>query len=175
MKRIGILLGLFILLSLPLFAQVRLDLGIDIPRGVGAVSGNEFLSDPQMNKVFTDYILPLPEAGLYYQFGENAFRAGVGLRAFTLILVTIFWPNAFIEADIWKFTLAFQMGGGLFGVFGLANDMQSGKVFLPDLSLWYRIGNNFRLGGGAIGVMLPESTTMGFLYYLGGKFNILFK
>jgi hypothetical protein len=47
MKRIGILLGLFILLSLPLFAQVRLDLGIDIPRGVGAVSGNEFLSDPQ--------------------------------------------------------------------------------------------------------------------------------
>uniref|UniRef100_A0A7C3E3G2 Uncharacterized protein n=1 Tax=Gracilinema caldarium TaxID=215591 RepID=A0A7C3E3G2_9SPIR len=175
MKRIS-LLGLFILLSLPIFAQVRLDLGIDIPRGVGAVSGNEVLSDPEVNKFFTDYIFPLPEAGLYYQFGEHAFRAGVGIRAFTLIIATIYWPNAYMEADLGPLTLTAQLGGGFFGMYALGQSrFESGKVFLPDLSLWYRIGNSFRLGGGAIGVMLPESTAMGFLYYLGGKFNILFK
>jgi hypothetical protein len=44
---------------------------------------------------------------------------------------------------------------------------------LPDLSAWLKIGKKqlFRLGGGAMGIYLPEVTTegMAFVYYLGGK------
>ncbi|MCA1950917.1 MAG: hypothetical protein LDL24_10110 [Treponema sp.] len=95
---------------------------------------------------------------------------------YTFLLASIFWPNAFIEADIWNLTAVAQMGGGIFGMYALGQTrFESGKVFMPDLSLWYRFGNSFRLGGGAIGIMLPESTNIGFLYYIGGKFNIVFK
>ena len=176
MKRFVVFVGIFVFLSMSLFAQVRLDMGIDIPRGAGAVSGNELLSDPEVNKVFTDYIFPLPELGLYYQFGGTTLRAGAGLRLFTLIVVSIYWPNAFIEADLGPITVAAQVGGGLFGLYALGQSrFESGKVLIPDLSLWYRFGNSFRLGGGAIGILLPESSSMGFFYYLGGKFNIIFK
>ena len=41
MKRCYALLGVLLVFSMPLFAQVRLDMGIEIPRGVGAISGNE--------------------------------------------------------------------------------------------------------------------------------------
>ncbi|WP_304244223.1 hypothetical protein [Gracilinema caldarium] len=176
MKRCYALLGVLLVFSMPLFAQVRLDMGIEIPRGVGAISGNEVLSDPEVNQVFNEYILPVPELGLYYQFGGNALRAGVGLRMYTFILASIFWPNAFIEADVGPLTLQAQLGGGLFGLYALGKtEFNSGKVLLPDLSLWYRWGKSFRLGGGAIGLLFPESTAMGFLYYIGGKFSILFK
>lgn len=176
MKRLSVIVGMLMLLSIPVFAQLRLELGIDIPRGVGAISGNEVFSDPEINKVFTDYIIPVPEVGLYYQFGDASIRAGVGLRMYTFLLASIFWPNAFIEADIWNLTAVAQMGGGLFGMYALGQtQFESGRVFIPDLSLWYRFGNSFRLGGGTIGIMLPESTNIGFLYYIGGKFNIVFK
>lgn len=175
MKRFSVVLALLLLLGIPAFAQLRLELGIDIPRGVGGVSGNEVFSDPEVNKVFTDYIIPVPEVGLYYQFGQGSLRAGVGLRMYTFLLASIFWPNAFVEADIWNFTVAAQLGGGLFGMYALGQTrFESGKVLMPDLSLWYRFGNSFRLGVGTIGAMLPESEAIGFLYYIGGKFNIVF-
>jgi len=175
MKRISILVFILTMVSLNLFAQLRLDLGIDIPRGAGAVSGNELLSDPEVNQFFTDYIFPFPEGGIYYQFGEQTLKAGVGMRMFTVVLASAFWPNVYVEADLWNFTAALQFGGGLFGLYALGQTrFESGKVFIPDLSLWYRFGNSFRLGGGAIGIMTPESTAMGFLYYIGGKFAIVF-
>jgi len=176
MKRCYTFLGVLLVFSMLIFAQIRLDLGIEIPRGAGAVQGNELLSDPNVNDFFTKYIFPVPEAGLYYQFGQGALRAGVGLRMFSFIVASLFWPNAYLEADLGRLTTAFQLGGGFFGYYALGQTgSESGKVLIPDLSLWFRFGNSFRLGGGAIGIMVPESTNMGFLYYIGGKFNILFK
>ncbi|WP_304224702.1 hypothetical protein [Gracilinema caldarium] len=176
MKRCSVIIAMLLLLSLPAFAQLRIDLGIEIPRGAGSVSGNEVFSDPEVNKFLTDYIFPIPEIDLYYQFDFGSLRAGLGLRMYTFLIASIFWPNAFIEADIWNLTAVAQMGGGFFGMYALGQTrFENGKVFMPDLSLWYRFGNSFRLGGGAIGFMLPESTNIGFLYYIGGKFNIVFK
>ena len=51
-----------------------------------------------------------------------------------------------------------------------------GALFLPDLSAWFKLGKkqNLRLGGGILGLYLPELTTegFGFVYYLGGKVAI---
>jgi hypothetical protein len=66
-----------------------------------------------------------------------------------------------------------QVGGGLFALIGLYNNVKSGSLFFPDLSVWYKIGKKqlFRLGGGVMGFYLPELSTEGlaFAFYLGGK------
>ncbi|MFQ3547002.1 MAG: hypothetical protein SNJ56_01590 [Termitinemataceae bacterium] len=176
MKKMVVCLGLIVLLSLPAVAQVRIDMGFEIPRGIGAVVENQNIFPQEAVDFFNTYIIPLPEAGLYYQLPIGPVRIGAGLRVFTIILANIYWPNAFVEADLGNFTLAGQIGGGLFGVFGLfPADVKTGRVFIPDLSLWYRFGNSFRVGGGATGLLLPESDTLGYLYYIGAKFAVVFR
>lgn len=170
-KRFAILF-LFIAGCVFTFAQVRVDMGVDFPRGLGAsINGNTTISS-ESARFFDEYLIPFPEAGIYYQFADFPVKAGVGARFFTFILETIFWPNAYVEADVWRFSFLGQIGGGFFGMFGLANDFQSGEVFLPDLSVWFKLTDNFKLGGGAMGLMVPElSDGFGFVYYLGAKFT----
>ncbi|MCX7025433.1 MAG: hypothetical protein NT080_12595 [Spirochaetes bacterium] len=157
-------------------AQVRLDLGVDIPRGFGALSGGDIFT-PDAVDFLDQTILPFPEAGIYYQWDLGVLKVGAGLRCFTFIAESIFWPNLIAEAHLGNFVVEGQMGGGYFGVFGLASSSASGNVFIPELSAWYKIGESFRLGGGAIGLFLPDLTsdTIPFIYYLGAKFSITFK
>lgn len=175
MKKAGVLCALCLGCALPLFAELRLDLGFDIPRGVGGVVENQMDVSEDAADFFDRFILPFPEAGLYYQHPFPWGRVGAGARLFTFILESIFWPNAYVEADLWRFTFALQAGGGIFGMFGLYNALQTGAVFIPDASAWFRIGKSFRLGAGAIGFMLPEqSSDIAFVYYLGGKVALTF-
>jgi hypothetical protein len=173
MKRLPVLFSLLVFLAAPAFADWRIDIGFDIPRGMGASVDGEETTFSEATDFFSKYIIPLPEAGAYY-FGETGpFRAGVGIRVFTALLVSVWWPNAFAELDFGRFVIAGQLGGGVFGTFGLVNDIQSGSVLIPDLSAWLKVGNVFRLGGGAVGVMLPEEeNAVVFLYYLGAKFAL---
>lgn len=168
------LIALFLVLcSLSIEAQLRFDLGVDIPRGVGAFVGSDLQSagfDGLANAFF-----PFPEASVYYTFGEATVRGGVGLRAFTLIVESLAWPNAFVELALGPVVVEAQIGGGLFAIAGLANDIQFGKIFFPDLSAWYRIGKSFRLGLGALGLFVPGvdlANSLPFVWYLGAKFTI---
>jgi hypothetical protein len=172
MKRLILLLLVFTGFTVATFADVRLDIGFDIPRGIGSVAENQMSVNQDAVDFFNNYIFPFPEAGIYYQQNLGPTRVGVGARAFTFILETVFWPNAYVEADLWKFTAALQAGGGLFGTFGLYNSFQTGKVFIPDLSLWFRIGEVFRVGGGMVWFVLPDSSSTSFVYYLGAKFAL---
>lgn len=179
MKRAALLLVILSLVSIPAFSQLRLDIGADIPKGIGAIVEGSSLEIPQETvDFFNHYFIPLPEATLHYQFDFGIVKLGVGARAFTLILLTALWPNAFAELNLGPIALEAQIGGGLFAMAGLANDIEAGQVFIPDLSVWFKLGKkqNFRLGGGAIGVYMPElaSDSMLFAYYLGGKVAILF-
>jgi len=173
MKRLLVLCSLLACLSAPAFSDWRMDIGFDIPRGMGASVGGEGSNFSEATEFFSEYIIPLPEAGVYY-FGEvGPFRVGGGVRVFTALLVSVWWPNAFAELDLGRFVLAGQLGGGVFGMFGLANEIQAGAVLIPDLSAWFKVGDVFRIGGGAVGVMLPEEdNSIVFLYYLGAKFAL---
>jgi len=174
MKMRNAVLALVLLcVPLGLSAQVRFDVGFDIPRGIGAVAENQVDISQETVDFFNDYVFPFPEAGVYYQQEVDPFRIGCGLRAYTFILETVFWPNFYAETDLWRFTFALQAGGGLFGFFGLYNDFQAGAIFIPDLSAWFRIGKSFRLGAGAIGFMNADwSDSLVFAYYFGLKFAI---
>jgi len=173
MKKTALLVLVLLGVSAAAFAEVRLDIGFDVPRGIGGVvDGEADISDETVD-FFNTYIFPFPEAGIYYQESFGPLRVGGGLRVFTFILESIYWPNVYVEYDVWKMTLALQMGGGVFGLFGLYNTLEAGQVFLPDLSAWFRIGDTFRVGGGALGLLVPELTDgMGFVYYLGAKFAV---
>lgn len=178
MKRL--LLALFLvvgIVALPVCAQVRIDVGFDLPRGVGAVVAGQPEISSEISDALSNYIIPFPEVGVYYQyqFSGVPIRIGGGLRLFTFIIESVIWPNVFVEADVWKFTFMFQTGGGVFGLFGVYGSLRTAQVIIPDLSVWFRIGKVFRLGGGVIGFASPEIPDgMAFAYYLGVKFAIPF-
>ena len=178
MKRFVLIVMLVALASAPAFAQWRLDVGVDIPRGVGAMFEGNVEVPQETIDFFNNYFFPFPEAALHYQMDLGLIRAGVGVRAFTLILETAIWPNAFAEVILGPVAIEAQVGGGLFGLIGLYNSIQTGALFFPDLSAWVLLGKqkNFRLGIGAMGFYLPEVTTegMGLAYYIGGKFAVVF-
>jgi hypothetical protein len=177
MKKSLVVLVILVLLAAPAFAHWRIDVGALVPRGVGlSIGGSTETSISGVDMESWPFI-PLPEAGLYYTGTIGPLSLGIGARAFTLILETILWPNAFAELTLGPVALQAQFGGGFFAMFGLASASEFGKVFIPDLSAWFKIGKkgNLRLGGGLIGLYMPEITetdAIPFLIYLGGKVAI---
>lgn len=173
MKRYIIVLALFVAIITPAFSQMRIDIGIDIPRGIGAALDGSAEISQETADVFKKYFIPFPEAAIYYQFDLDTVKLGIGARAYTFILETVIWPNAFAEVNLGPVAIQAQLGGGLFGLIGLYNSIQTGSVFFPDLSVWYKLGKkqSFRLGLGVLGIYLPEiaSDGMAFAYYFGGK------
>jgi len=155
------------------FAQLRLDIGIAAPIGVGSVlDGTKLQMNGLAGNFLSKVFLPLPEAALHYQFDLAAVKLGIGARAFTLIVETVIWPNAFAEFDLGPVDIEAQVGGGAFAFFGLVSDFETGRVFFPDLSAWLKLGKdgNLRLGAGLIGLFLPNQTSnLPVVLYLGGK------
>jgi hypothetical protein len=177
MKKFMVVLAILVLVAVPTFAQWRLDVGAVVPRGVGLSIGGTTTTTISGVDMASWPFIPFPEAALYYTGEFGPISLGVGARAFTLILETILWPNAFVEVNLGPVALEAQVGGGLFAMFGLVSASETGKVFLPDVSAWFKIGKkgNFRLGGGLIGLYMPEITgtdAIPFLLYLGGKVAI---
>jgi hypothetical protein len=179
MKRFVLALVFAAILAFPAFSQVRLDLGVDVPMTIGVIGGGKIETSSEAGEFLREHILPFPEASLYYQFNVGPLKLAPGVRAFTFILETVLWPNLMAElalAD--RVFIQTQLGGLLFLVFGLYSDAQYGEVFLPDLSVWVGLGKErrFRLGGGVLGMALPELTTegIGIVPYIGGKVSLLF-
>ena len=178
MKRIVLLAVFITVLVFPAFSQVRLDLGVDIPMNIYVVGAGEIESSSDVGSFLRDHIFPFPEAGLYYQFSVGPLKLAPGVRVFTLIFESVLWPNLMAEIQLDPVFIQAQLGGLLFVFFGLANDAQYGEVFFPDLSIWIGLGKErrFRLGGGVLGMYLPDLTTEGIAVvpYIGGKVSLLF-
>lgn len=177
MKRI-----LYFLVLLPLLcssfalAEVRLDLGFDVPFGFAGITSNG-VANTEISTFFQQHIIPFPEAGVYYVLKTGPARFGFGLRAFTFIIESVAWPNIFAEVEWGPAVLEAQVGGGAFVLFGLLNRVETGKVFFPDISLWFKLGKTFRLGGGVMGLFIDQfaSNTIPVVAYLGLKAAIKFE
>jgi hypothetical protein len=162
-KRVFVLIVVLISLTMPAFAQWRFDIGIDMPLGVTMTMGGNTISS----------FLPIPDLGLCYQWTSGNFNLGLGVRAFTLLVESGLWPNAFAEYNVGPVVIEAQMGGAFFALLGAYNNMALGIVLIPDLSAWFKIGKTgaFRVGGGFIALYAPYMTgnTVPALFYLGGK------
>jgi hypothetical protein len=178
MKRIILFVAFVAILASPVFSQVRLDIGVDVPMNIYAVGGGEVQSSSDVGSFLKQHIFPFPEASLYYQFEVGPIKLAPGVRAFTMILESVLWPNLLMELAVEPIFIQAQLGGLLFLFFGLENQADFGQVFFPDLSIWVGLGKErrFRLGGGLLGMYMPELTTEGMAVvpYLGGKVSLLF-
>jgi hypothetical protein len=178
MKRIILFVAFVAILASPVFSQVRLDIGVDVPMNIYAVGGGEVQSSSDVGSFLKQHIFPFPEASLYYQFEVGPIKLAPGVRAFTMILESVLWPNLLMELAVEPVFIQAQLGGLLFLFFGLENQADFGQVFFPDLSIWIGLGKErrFRLGGGLLGMYMPELTTEGMAVvpYLGGKVSLLF-
>lgn len=170
-RKVFICMGLMAILAGPAFSDWRFDLGFDVPRGLGTVADSGLKLDKNTADALNNYIFPFPEVGAHYQFGLGPAHMGVGVRLFTFILETVFWPNLIAEFDLSPIPLVLegQLGGLFFGGFGLASFSYFGQVFIPDLSGWLKLGDFFRLGIGGTGIMLPEMPNIVFVWYIGAK------
>jgi len=174
MKRSIIAIFIAAALAASAAAQARLDLGIDVPKGIGAALGSGTAMDADAQAALAKTLFPFPEASLHYQFELGPLRLGAGIRAFTLIVASVAWPNAFAELDLGPLVVEAQVGGGVFAYYALvAGDVTAGKVFFPDLSAWLAVGKKrvLRLGCGAMGLFLPgqPENALPFVLYFGGK------
>lgn len=153
-------------------AQLRLDMGIDIPLRISAVMEGSELADGGN----VPWTLPFPSAGLYYTIGAGPLNLGLGARMYSLILVSALWPNVIAELEVGSAVLAAQLGGGAFMFFGLLSDIQTGSVFIPDLSAWLKVGKTLRVGGGVMGLFIEDlaESAMPVVFYLGAKAAIRF-
>jgi len=179
MKRIILVAAFVAILASPVFSQLRLDLGVDVPMTIGVIGNGEIQTSSDVGEFLREHIFPCPEAGLYYQFEVGPMRFAPGVRIFTFILESVMWPNLMWELALDPIYIQAQLGGLVFVLFGLLNDAQYGEVLLPDLSVWVGLGKErrFRLGGGVLGMALPDLTTEGIAIvpYVGGKVSLLFE
>lgn len=177
MKRLIIasLLFFFIFLS-PVFSDMRYDLGLSVPLTVGAVHDGEVTEFGEIGSFLQEHILPFPGFGISYQFEFGHLNLAAGIKGYTFILETIFWPNLLLELDYQPLFLNVQFGGGAFALFGLYNGGSTSFVYFPDISAWVSLNESgtFRLGGGILGMGINENDADVFLYipYVGMNFSL---
>lgn len=147
---------------------LRLDVGVDVPFTFGAIlEGTSF----EGSDIFIEYILPFPTASLNYFVPVGPLRIGGGIRGYTFIVETVFWPNLVTEFQLGPLVIQGQIGGGAFILFGILSTIQSGKVFFPDLAVYYQ-HNRIRFGAGALGIFVEAlpTTAIPVVLYASAKF-----
>jgi hypothetical protein len=157
-------------------SQARLDIGAIAPKGTEIGFGD--VESTNTEGFLEEWpLLPLPEADLYYQGALGHLKFGIGARAFSIVVESMAWPDAYAEFDLGRVAIEVQVGGGAFVMLGLLTKSAFGQVFIPDLSAWLKVGRSgvFRLGVGATGLYVPEvlGDAMSILFYIGGKASIM--
>ena len=176
MKKL-VLFGIIILMVIPgAFAQFRLDLAIDVPRGAGLTSNSDDEFIDGLSTFLNDYVIPVPEATFVYQYSFDPIplHVGGGLRAFSFILESVAWPIVYAELDLSPIVINANIGGFGFLSFGLINEASTKNLIIPDIHIAYKFGKTFRLGLGAIGFTGSDTDEMLYAIYLTGRFSILF-
>ena len=172
-------LALAVLTAAPSFAEFRADFGVLIPWRIGASaqSGDESANDSF--NVLQVGMLPFPELMVSYTGDLGPITVGAGLRGFTVIVQSLFWPALYAEADLGPAVVHLNLGGGAFWSFGIfESEFRTGGIFIPDLSAHLKIGQIFRLGLGVASIrgieFDPEVEITPWVFYISGKFVTMF-
>ncbi len=175
-KKMLVAVAVGLLVAGTAFADWRIDVGADIPWGIGSVvSGFGGGSQSDIN-VLQNFVFLVPEGNFLYQWPVGPLNLGVGVRAFSLVLESVAWPNAFAELNLGPIAVDLNVGGGAFLFFGLFNELTTGTVVIPDLSAYFKIGKVFRVGAGGMLFYDPSivTTSLPYAIYLAGKFSFTF-
>ncbi len=128
----------------------------------------------------SNYHFILPDFELSYQFGEAPLRGGVGIRAYSLLIETFGFPNAYIEFELNPIVLRASLGGGAFFFLGFYSDFFldsiTVRILIPDVSAAWMITDWLQLGAGVLAVA-PTNQLQNFFYlgYVNARFVLSFK
>lgn len=177
-KKTLLILALSLLIAGHAFSEWRIDVGADVPWGIGAVvSDLQGQASTNVN-VLQNFVFLVPEGNFLYQFPVGPVKIGAGVRAFSLVLETVAWPNALAEVNLGPVAIDLNLGGGLFFFFGLYNHLSTSSVVIPDLSAYFKLGKTFRIGGGGLLFYDLNSSTrttvVPYSVYLAAKFSFTF-
>ena len=159
---LAVLIGF--LAIVPVSADSQVDIGLHIPYRIGIES-----EDQDFNEAI-DYAFLVPDVKWNYFFLDDTLKVGVGARLFTVILESFVYPIVTVEAEMNNFVISAHAGGFAFFFFGLYNDLQTGSILLPEVSVAYRFNDWFSLGTGAMFFFAPETADFNNFAYVGDIF-----
>lgn len=171
-KRIilAVLIAAALMAAPALFADTQVDIGVNVPYLIGGVQYNGQSVSEQI-----PFTIPIPDIMVNYFIGPEFLKVGVGVRIWTLILITGGYPIISVESELGPVVLNANIGGGVFGYTSIgASDVVTGQVFIPEVSAAYRLADWFSLGLGVIGVYLPEvaGDSIGYVATVFGRFRV---
>jgi hypothetical protein len=166
-KKLLLVTAVLLVLSLPAFAEFRLDLGFDAPLWIGVSS-----SSGESVNIQAAQFWPIPAVSLDYFWRVGPVDLGGGLRLYSVIVESMMWPNIVAEVNLDPVVIQAQLGGLAFLAFGATGtNLATGAVVIPDLSAWFAFGKekNLRVGGGIMGIYAPDALGkyMPWIVYLG--------
>ncbi|MDR0568850.1 MAG: hypothetical protein LBG87_06555 [Spirochaetaceae bacterium] len=192
MKRAGILVLLVIGVGGFLRAEIRFDLGLDFLFSQSSLPRED-------DVLFNGDFIAVPELGLYAQCNVGVLHFGGGIRGFSyMVAYSGFWPSVYLEVNIAKLTIHAGAGGFIYGTLdligaGMVSDYDEecgtagvadssaakialNKSIIPEVSLWFRLGKFFRLGGGGVMIFSFEEDGKNLFgldprFYLGVKMS----
>lgn len=170
-KTIVLILLLVGVVISPVAADSQVDIGVNVPAVIGVTYQGETVSEN------IPVWLPIPDVMFNYFFEIGPLKAGIGARVWTIILATGAYPIVSAEFETKRLVLNANLGGGVFGYLTVAPEVrgiETGKVFLPEVSAAFRFTEWFSLGAAVLGVWLPEVTNegMGYTINLFGRFRV---
>ena len=175
-RNVILILVLAIVAIGPVVADSQVDIGVNIPTAIGLT-----YRDPDTGETVSvsDELrirIPIPDLMYNYYFGFDNLKIGVGARVWSVLLITAGYPIVSAELQVGPLLANAHIGGGIFGYTSIGGSgIESGRVFLPEISALFRFNDWFALGAGFLGIMVPELTTegMGWSFNLIGRFRVL--
>lgn len=171
MKKVAIALVALLILAAPAaFAQFRVDVGFNAPMYVG-ISGIDGISDEPLK---VPSFIPLPFAQISFNPTIGPISVGVGLKAYTLLIINLAWPTVYAELDLHPIVLQASVGGGFLFYFGaIANGTLDTRMVMPELAAFLKLGKSGRLGLGAM-TFVGSETQEAFPYLIYGSLQFAF-
>ena len=178
-KAVAALAAFIIVLSTSsAYAQLRLEGNLAWPLVLGVPSSNTLFGGESSIDI-SKYQFLIPDFRIYYQFGEGMVDGGIGLRVPTLLIVSAFYPEAFVELNLKPLVLEGTLGGLLFGFFGFGvTGFAAEPLLTSDINASFELAPWFRLGGGVYFFVPADSTfSQNFVYvgYISARFVFLMK
>jgi len=91
---------------------------------------------------------------------------------YSVVVESMIYPVISLESILGDFVIDARFGGGLIFLFGLETQFIADAIFLPELSVAYRLGKKkiFQLGTGATFVVAPITSDIGGFTFIGTAF-----
>jgi hypothetical protein len=157
-------------------AQFRMDIDIPWYLYVGLSPALQADLDTQFDVTdISKFAVVIPNIQMYYMFGGNLLKIGVGARIYTVLIMNFLYPSIVGEVRLGNFDVNLNVGGLLGVLFGLGPTFETtrGPWATADLSAGYRLTNWFRLGVGAFAIMQTEYPgEFPYALYVSGKFIV---